>query len=349
MDIDHLRAIGVNVPSGAGCVVARGAASSASSASSAPKASPKASPKAVEEVAAKKDAPNPAVAKAAAPVPAPAPAPTAAASPQPSAASKGAPKTDPVFFTDTFLYELDGCEVLEASVAEPTEKEKLPEGHAKLTIVLARTVFHPQGGGQPADNGTLVAKGLPELAVSMVSSRKEDGAVLHDCVVDRHTSETWLAAFASGKKLLANGRVDDARRRQMARLHSAGHLLDAAVKCVGLNWVPGKGFHFPDGPYVEYVLTEASRKLDPKKPKEKDEVIAEIQANMDRLVASGARVNVEIKEGVRHVEMAGEECPCGGTHVAELSQIGRVEVKKLQNKQGNVRLSYSMTLSTEAA
>ena len=49
-----------------------------------------------------------------------------------------------------------------------------------------------------------------------------------------------------------------------ARLHSAGHLIDIAVKRVGLvvfyiiifklkNWQPNKGYHFPDSPYVEYI------------------------------------------------------------------------------------------------
>ena len=38
-----------------------------------------------------------------------------------------------------------------------------------------------------------------------------------------------------------------------ARLHSAGHLLDSAVHRLGLDVSPGKGYHFPDGAYVEYT------------------------------------------------------------------------------------------------
>lgn len=209
----------------------------------------------------------------------------------------------------------------------------------KLSVVLSRTVYHPQGGGQPADNGTLEADGLPTLQVTFVSLRKDDGAILHDCIVDKAQADAWIKAV--GHKQVTC-RLDESRRTTCARVHSAGHLLDAAVTAVGLKWIPGKGYHFPDGPYVEYVLNDQSRRIDPKKPAEKEAIVNEIQSNIDRLVKAGGAVKVEWKDGVRHVEMAGEECPCGGTHVAELSQIGKVSIKKLQNKQGNVRLAYTV-------
>lgn len=47
-------------------------------------------------------------------------------------------------------------------------------------------------------------------------------------------------------------KVDEEKRRLYARVHSAGHLLDIAVNQLGYQWVPGKGYHFPTGAYVEY-------------------------------------------------------------------------------------------------
>lgn len=41
-------------------------------------------------------------------------------------------------------------------------------------------------------------------------------------------------------------------RRKHAKLHSAGHLLDLAVQNLGFGWETAKGYHFEDGPYVEY-------------------------------------------------------------------------------------------------
>jgi len=267
---------------------------------------------------------------------APAPAPAVKQASK-SEGSKG--KTEHVFLMDTFQFQLDDCTLLEAQCGTEPPKDA-PEGSVKLTIVLDRTVFHPQGGGQPADIGTLSAGGLPELKVSFVSLRKEDQAVLHDCTAEESVADAWVQAI--GSKVAC--RVDETVRRLAARLHSAGHLLDAAVTAVEppLKWIPGKGFHFPDGPYVEYVLDDNSRKIDMKKPADKDKVVKDIQTNLDRLVQVGGPVNVQLKGGVRHVEMAGEECPCGGTHVADISQIGKVDVKKMQNKQGNIRISYQV-------
>jgi Ser-tRNA(Ala) deacylase AlaX len=47
--------------------------------------------------------------------------------------------------------------------------------------------------------------------------------------------------------------IDEAVRKLNARLHSAGHLLDVAVSRLKLDWKAGKGYHFQDSPYVEYV------------------------------------------------------------------------------------------------
>jgi len=46
--------------------------------------------------------------------------------------------------------------------------------------------------------------------------------------------------------------VDKERRDLHARIHSAGHIIDAAVLSLDIGWIPGKGYHFPEGPYDEY-------------------------------------------------------------------------------------------------
>lgn len=251
--------------------------------------------------------------------------------------------TEHVFLTDTSLVELHGCKLVNVVKAEtpPEAPKAAPEGAVLITVVLSRTIFHAQGGGQPADVGTLTSEGLPELVVYFVSCRKEDNAILHDCWVLPASADSWGKA---APYIQVSCHVDPVKRKQAARLHSAGHLLDCAVNAIQppLKWIPGKGFHFPDGPYVEYVLNDASRKVDMKKAAEKDAILRDIQDNMDRFVANGGPVKTEYKDGRRHVEMMGEECGCGGTHVADVSEIGKVEVRKMANKQGNIRLSYQL-------
>eukprot|EP00927_Polykrikos_kofoidii_P063316 TRINITY_DN58120_c0_g1_i1.p1 TRINITY_DN58120_c0_g1~~TRINITY_DN58120_c0_g1_i1.p1 ORF type:complete len:382 (+),score=63.50 TRINITY_DN58120_c0_g1_i1:82-1146(+) len=257
---------------------------------------------------------------------------------------KPAQKTEQVYFEDSWKFDLEGSSIVEACIGSEPPKDA-PGGHVKLSIVLDRTIFHPQGGGQPSDIGELSCQGLPTVGVSFVSMRKEDAAVIHDCVVERAHADAWVAASAAGGQgahSKVSCRVDEQKRRLFARLHSAGHLLDAAVQAADLRWIPGKGFHFADGPYVEYLLNDNSKKIDMKKAQEKDALVGQIQAQMDRLTSAGGPVLVEFKDGVRHVSMAGEECPCGGTHVKDFAEIGKVEIKKLQAKQGNMRLSYAL-------
>lgn len=250
-------------------------------------------------------------------------------------------KTEPLFWKGTYIFSLSGCNLIEAYTgAPPTGAD---DGCVKLSVVLDRTIFHPQGGGQPADNGRLSAEGLPDLSVVFVSSRKEDGAVVHDSVAKSDDATLWVDAAAQGRTTAVLCHVDEAKRRLFARLHSAGHLLDAAVRQANLHWYPGKGYHFPDGPYVEYVLNEESVKMDPKKAGQKEAIMGQIQANINTLTSAGGEVSVRYDEaGVRVVGMADEECPCGGTHVEDTAQIGAVVVKKLQNKQGNIRLAYTL-------
>eukprot|EP00929_Paragymnodinium_shiwhaense_P048468 TRINITY_DN24499_c0_g1_i1.p1 TRINITY_DN24499_c0_g1~~TRINITY_DN24499_c0_g1_i1.p1 ORF type:complete len:341 (-),score=63.23 TRINITY_DN24499_c0_g1_i1:198-1220(-) len=269
--------------------------------------------------------------------PAPAAAKPAATQPAPASGAPAKSLTEPVFLSDSWLFELSGCKILEASISGEPPKDG-PAGHVKLSLVLDRTVFHPQGGGQPADVGELTAAGVPCLKVSFVSNRKEDGAVIHDCVTDKDTAEKWVSSKPSGVKC----QIDEAHRRLVARLHSAGHLLDAAVREVDLRWVPGKGFHFADGPYVEYILNENSKKIDMKKDAEKAAVVSQIQTSLNKLVSAATPVSTRYEGGVRRVEMVGEECPCGGTHVKTTAEIGEVHIKKIQVKQGNIRVSYQL-------
>lgn len=97
-----------------------------------------------------------------------------------------------------------------------------PDG--RYAVALDRTLFHPQGGGQPADAGW-----IDDEPVETVLTRGDD--VLH----------------IVAKPLLpgiVNLRVDAAQRQLHARLHSAGHLIGLAGTAFG--WLPVKAHHWPN-------------------------------------------------------------------------------------------------------
>jgi Ser-tRNA(Ala) deacylase AlaX len=68
-----------------------------------------------------------------------------------------------------------------------------------------------------------------------------------------------LGQFAPENEFFTEGEdvkmfVDGEYRSTCAILHSAGHLLDMAVRRAGrTDLKPGKGYHFPTSPYVEYI------------------------------------------------------------------------------------------------
>ncbi|MFZ1522487.1 MAG: alanine--tRNA ligase-related protein, partial [Candidatus Saccharimonadales bacterium] len=118
--------------------------------------------------------------------------------------------------------------------------ERIEQKDGRNIIYLDQTVFYPQGGGQPYDMG-LIETDDTKFIVEEV--RYADGEVLH-------------IGHYEGRHLIQGEDirlvVDEQRRKLNTRLHSAGHILDMAVNELGYAWIPGKGHHFPDGPYVEY-------------------------------------------------------------------------------------------------
>jgi Ser-tRNA(Ala) deacylase AlaX len=205
-----------------------------------------------------------------------------------------------------------------------------------LALILDQTILYPQGGGQPADHGSISSES-GSFNVTDVGL-DADGIVWH------------FGNFESGELKTGdavNLHVDEDRRRLNARIHSAGHLLDCAVTALGLNQLkPGKGFHFPDGPYVEYEGIVENP----------EEVLLQIQTKMDELIANDLPVHKEnLSEeeaaarkiwappgkSARVVKFEGfEGCGCGGTHVEQSSSLGHVTIRKVKSKKGKTKIAY---------
>jgi len=131
--------------------------------------------------------------------------------------------------------------------------------------------------------------------------------------------------------------------------------LDVALMNIGQTQLePGKGHHFPGGAYVEYKGTIPAE--------QREEVKKKAELELEKLIAAGSDVKVvitpydQIKElcgnvpdylpkgqPARIVTLVGKMgCPCGGTHVKNIKDIGSVKVRKFVCKSGTTRVSYDI-------
>ena len=212
----------------------------------------------------------------------------------------------------------------------------------KEVVTLDQTVFYPQGGGQPYDTGEIYNEDT-KFVVEEV--RFVDGEVLHIGQFDGRK-------FIQGEDVKC--KVDEVRRNLHARLHSAGHVIDMAVNQLGYDeWVPTKGFHFPEGSYVEYEIKED---IDKEKLKaDLERVIADIitknpkaettflEASKLSSICKFVPEYVPKDKPTRVVAYEGYGIPCGGTHVKQLKDIGKVSIRKLKTQAGTLRISYQIS------
>ncbi len=155
------------------------------------------------------------------------------------------------------------------------ERRENPKVQTKLVIRTNQSIFCPQGGGQPSDIGTIEStdgKVLADVLFAGISSGSGDVELYCNAAASVATAFASVEGGVAESNLellegiLAAGgvvvlKVDVKRRATNCILHSAGHLIDTAVSRLGLtaNLKPGKGYHFPDGPNVEYeVLAEGA-------------------------------------------------------------------------------------------
>lgn len=195
------------------------------------------------------------------------------------------------------------------------------------TVTLDRTVFYPEGGGQPGDTGKLVGADGTEFAV--VDTVKGNKAI-------HHVLEEGAASPKVGDKVTAE--IDWDRRYRHMRMHTALHLLCSQVPfpVTGGQIAAAKGrldFDMDEGIDKETVTAELNRLVGEDHPVTPRWVSdEELDGNPD-LVRT---MSVQPPRGsgrVRLLEVEGVDLQaCGGTHVARTGEIGAIRVGKVENK-----------------
>jgi misacylated tRNA(Ala) deacylase len=198
-------------------------------------------------------------------------------------------------------------------------------------VVLADTICYPQGGGQPGDTGSLT---LPDGSVLPIENTRRDpdsGDIVH-----------YLPASAqfprSGTPVTV--RIDWARRHRHMRMHTCLHLLSEVLKyeVTSGNLTAENGrldFNLPEGEELDKEDIEArlNRMIEDDHPVIMKMIPSAELITQPDLIASMALPPPLDKPEVHLVEIQGVSLePCGGTHVRHTAEIGRIEVKKIENK-----------------
>ena len=193
-----------------------------------------------------------------------------------------------------------------------------------FAVTLDRTAFYPEGGGQPADHGT-----LGEARVLDV--HEKDGVVTHLC--DR--------ALSVGAEV--GGRIDWARRFDHMQQHSGEHIISGLL-CSTFH-CDNVGFHMgADVVTIDYnapITWEQALEVERRANAYiwADHPIRIWYPSAEELAALPYRSKKELTGAVRITEFPGaDRCACCGTHVSSSGQVGLLKLLSCQKFRDGVRL-----------
>lgn len=218
------------------------------------------------------------------------------------------------------LYEIDSeCFEFEARVLSCTSAEQ-----GKYAVVLDRTAFFPESGGQYADRGTL-----------------NDATVLDAAIQDECITHLTDKPLPTGE--IVRGRIDAELRLAKMQCHTGEHILcGLAHKHYGYENV---GFHLGNGEMTMDLSGELTHEQIATLEREANEVVwrnvpvtAEYP-DAQTLAAMSYRSKLDLTDGVRIVTVEGvDACACCAPHVKRTGEIGVIKIVDAIRYKGGMRL-----------
>lgn len=220
-------------------------------------------------------------------------------------------------------------------------------GRSEGVIVLDRTCFYPEGGGQVGDRGTLRDG---KVTVQVADTKKVDAEVQHICT----------GAIPQGFGPAVHGSLDWDWRYECMRFHTAQHvisrylLLNHGLETVGNMVKPSESR--ADYQHIEHITDQMKKEIE-------DAVNSILARNLDvkiRFMPREEAIAFLRKAGyqVRYLEMVPKSvsefrvvavgdydfASCAGTHVANTREIGKVSIGKSKNVgAGKQRMYFSLS------
>ena len=200
-------------------------------------------------------------------------------------------------------------------------------------VILDRTAFYAEGGGQPADRGQ-----LDQVAVIDVIDREDKpGDVIH-VLSDTLRSDS------------VNGTIDWPRRFDLMQQHTGQHILSQAfIQVSGAETV---AFHLSDDPRDGTLTIDLNRTgLQPDQVDAAEDlanhIVYENRPVTARLVGQEELVSIPLRKpptvdhSIRIVEIKDFDwSACGGTHVARTGEVGQIKIVKLDRRGAETRVEF---------
>jgi alanyl-tRNA synthetase len=218
-------------------------------------------------------------------------------------------------------------------------QEIRPYGDGKFAVLLDKTVFYPEGGGQPGDRGTI--NGVP-----LADVQEKDGEILH------------LVKGEDGPKLAPGTAVmvlDAARRRDFTVQHSGQHLLSGTM--LRLTGRPTVSMHLGDG--ICTIDLDSAVKNGALSAELSEEVLNAVEEAAADAIEENHPLVIHLcppedvssfplrkvpprgEEVIRVVEIEGNDfSPCCGTHLGSTGEIGVLRILGAEKYKGMTRVSF---------
>ncbi|MDB5613209.1 MAG: Ala-tRNA(Pro) hydrolase [Devosia sp.] len=202
-----------------------------------------------------------------------------------------------------------------------------PEGG----VVLDRTVFYAASGGQPGDNGSITrADGSVIVIATAIHPDGDKTQIVHVPAEGQSLPEL-------GEQVLAT--IDWERRYKLMRMHTALHLLSVvlAYPVTGGSIGEDKGrldFDMPEIPQQLASVEEALNQLAASNLAVTHEWITDAEMEANPGMIKTMNVKPPMGQGrVRLIRIGDVDLqPCGGTHVRNTSEIGKLALGKIEKK-----------------
>jgi alanyl-tRNA synthetase len=230
--------------------------------------------------------------------------------------------TERLYFADPFLHRFTGRVIAHAA------------WNGAPALVLDRTAFYPEAGGQMADRGMLGGFAVKDVQV-------DDAGVVH------HVLELTEGRALPEPGAELAGEIDRARRRVHMALHTGQHMLSRALVDVA-------NAHTVSSRLGETLCTidVDLETLDEARVAEAEELVNSVIDDdvairsffptPDELAALPLRRAPKVTDNIRVVQIGDfDVSPCGGTHCTRSAQVGLIRVLGVERNKGKGRVLFS--------